>query len=487
MTDAIPTGNGLFHKLMNRWVPSGKLHNLVINYPIISDPARLAMMNDQWPGGIVWIGNILYVFNPILVRELIAQQLADQKVSQNGGTPVLGRGGTVDTLGRMVMGTSGPITIEPGNEWKILNAALAKVVGYSANMEEILASIVVNADEFVDELLQELKKGVNVDPSPLVKSSSLGMIIQRTLGISLNDFGTRLAEKINIPEFNYRTYLDAVRMALITHMIPSQMGMNIVLPGGRQAVDILGKFTEAYIDIAKDLAASSTTPNLVSILAQKGITEEEQLASIVNQLIAAGHETTAGVLTVGLRELFNQPEVLNKIWEEIRNLNFNSVDIHNSFRILENSELGRFLLELLRLYPATPIIPLSVNKDMILGGYSLSLGTEIQINLIALHTNNAQWGQEAHELKPDRWITGESTKGQSSVARLKREGIFLPFWAGPRSCVGENFAIAELYITLGKFIQSVFETGAKISVMSQGIIETSTGTSNLVGFELRIT
>lgn len=49
-------------------------------------------------------------------------------------------------------------------------------------------------------------------------------------------------------------------------------------------------------------------------------------------------------------------------------------------------------------------------------------------NILAMHTLPALWGDDAHEFKPERWLTEQA----------EPEGKWMPFLIGPRACLGRQ-------------------------------------------------
>jgi len=67
---------------------------------------------------------------------------------------------------------------------------------------------------------------------------------------------------------------------------------------------------------------------------------------------------------------------------------------------------------------------------------------------ILIHRNKALWGDDADVFDPDRWLD------PARLAKfLANPTIFTPFNAGPRICIGQNYAYNEASYFLVRLLQ----------------------------------
>ena len=81
-----------------------------------------------------------------------------------------------------------------------------------------------------------------------------------------------------------------------------------------------------------------------------------------------------------------------------------------------------------------------------LGDYTVPRNAVMRISLIGMGHSQKIWGEDADEFKPERFndkkflaswaIGGKNIPGG-------RDFAFLPFGAGPRTCMGKRFALLE--------------------------------------------
>lgn len=165
----------------------------------------------------------------------------------------------------------------------------------------------------------------------------------------------------------------------------------------------------------------------------------EQLIDEILILFVAGHETTANALTFTLTLLAKHPEVLFKVKNEIQALTTQN-PLEN---LSELSYTKQCVDESLRLYPPAWITDRVNTEDDTIGDYHIKKGTMIGVSIYEMHRNKNYW-EQPNSFIPDRF--NEHNK--------ERSKYYMPFGAGPRLCIGNNFAIYEMILTLKHVIES---------------------------------
>ena len=102
------------------------------------------------------------------------------------------------------------------------------------------------------------------------------------------------------------------------------------------------------------------------------------------------------------------------------------------------------LAETLRLWPPSWMFSRRVLEPLALGGRTISAGTMCLISPALLH-RDTRWWVEPDQFRPHRWLRREPGQPDrfDPKAPGQPRGAFLPFGAGPRMCIGEQFAWAE--------------------------------------------
>lgn len=168
--------------------------------------------------------------------------------------------------------------------------------------------------------------------------------------------------------------------------------------------------------------------------------DEEQLIDEILILFTAGHETTSNALTFTFQLLALHPEWQERIYEEIK-LNENDSDDLMLF-VMKSKVCQQVLEEAMRLYPPAYFIDrVNVEKD-VFGGKIFEKGSNLLFSIYEIHRHPDLW-QRPEAFVPERFDEGSR----------KYSSQYFPFGAGPRKCIGNNFAMFEMIIAVTELIR----------------------------------
>lgn len=167
----------------------------------------------------------------------------------------------------------------------------------------------------------------------------------------------------------------------------------------------------------------------------------KQLRDEVATLLTAGHETTTLVLAWALYLISTRPEVVEQMAAEISFLNGRAPSYEDLSRLRYIRMVAE---ETMRLYPPVWVISRTAINDDAMGGFEIPAGSEILIFPYVTH-RHPRWWVDPERFWPERFLP------QNSAGRPR--GAYLPFGAGPRTCVGLNFAMTEILVVLALLLQ----------------------------------
>jgi cytochrome P450 len=157
----------------------------------------------------------------------------------------------------------------------------------------------------------------------------------------------------------------------------------------------------------------------------------------------AGHDTTSTTLTYALWALGHHREVQDRVRAEVAGLGqrpLTPADVpHLRYTVA-------VLHEALRLCPPAPVVTRTATADIDVAGYRVEAGTELVVGISAMHRDPALWDRPLI-FDPDRFSP------PNSAGRDRWQ--YLPFGGGPRSCIGDHFAMLEATMALATIIRDV--------------------------------
>ncbi|KAH7544952.1 hypothetical protein FEM48_Zijuj01G0040600 [Ziziphus jujuba var. spinosa] len=159
----------------------------------------------------------------------------------------------------------------------------------------------------------------------------------------------------------------------------------------------------------------------------------------------AGYDTTASSAMWVLMLLASNPIWQAKAREEV--LQICGGQMPDNEMLPKMKTLTMVIQESLRLYPPAPVITREALEDVKFCGVHVPKGVNIWILTIALHYDPEIWGPDVNKFNPERFANGVS-------GSCKLPHVYVPFGAGPRVCLGQHFAMAELKILLALILSN---------------------------------
>ncbi|KZW04259.1 cytochrome P450 [Exidia glandulosa HHB12029] len=176
----------------------------------------------------------------------------------------------------------------------------------------------------------------------------------------------------------------------------------------------------------------------------------------IMNISVAGRDTTSATLTFVCYFLAMHPEVMHKLREEILH-KFGTERVPTYDDLRDMKYLRAVINETLRLMPAVPVnIRQTINgvllpsKDADGRHYYVPPRTSVSYAPWFIHRRKDLWGPDADVFDPERFID-ERVRTYLTANPF----IFIPFNAGPRICLGQQFAYNEVSFFLVRMLQRV--------------------------------
>ena len=180
----------------------------------------------------------------------------------------------------------------------------------------------------------------------------------------------------------------------------------------------------------------------------------QDLLDEISTFLLAGHETTANTVGWAMMLLAQHPAWQDRAREEVSSVvvqrggaagGAQEGEARLAFEDMGYLKvLGAIINETLRLYPAAGgVVRHAVKAVKLSDKLTVPAGCDVAVSITAIHRLKEFWGEDASEFKPERFMGGGTPGG----------GTYMPFTIGPRTCIGQNFAVVEAKTILAMLLQ----------------------------------
>ncbi|MBZ9729565.1 cytochrome P450 [Salegentibacter sp. JZCK2] len=166
--------------------------------------------------------------------------------------------------------------------------------------------------------------------------------------------------------------------------------------------------------------------------------EKDQLIDEILILFTAGHETTSNALTFTCELLARNPEAQEKIFSEVEETKNKTQDLMEFVRSCSFTQ--NVIEESMRLYPPAYFIDrVNIEEDNF-NGFKLPENSSILFSCFEIHRHKKHW-DNPETFDPERFLNAKT-----------HSSYYFPFGAGPRKCIGNNFAMFEMIMAIAEVI-----------------------------------
>ncbi|MEO8716029.1 MAG: cytochrome P450 [Acetobacteraceae bacterium] len=328
--------------------------------------------------------------------------------------------------------TGNGLLLSEGEDWRLQRRTIAPALAPRV-LPMLARHIVAVADETVAALRTQTAAPIAL--FPIIQRTALEIAGRSMFSLEMRDFGAGL--RALIAEFGMTHARPRLPDLILPPAIPTfgdigrrlfqrrWMGFISTIMRAREAIPP----SEDARDLFDPLRAARDPET------GRGFTHE-QLRDQIATMILAGHETTGVTIFWALTLLAHAPDAQARVAEEVRGLDLSTIpDL-----VFTRSVVS----ETLRLYPpAFTLARMAKSADQA-GDVAIPRGAVILIAPWVLHRHRKLW-RDPDAFDPTRFLPG---------AEPPPRFAYLPFGAGPRVCVGAQFALTEATLVLGAFIDA---------------------------------
>jgi cytochrome P450 len=312
---------------------------------------------------------------------------------------------------------------------------------------EKLQALYLIMKKTVDDFLSAFPTGENIDVYPLMNKLAFEIVINTLFNVKVNaDTRNELSKFITdtqdfvIKDIRqpYKSWWFKLSGEVKRNLQNAEGARDIIRGIIRQRKESLEKFDD-LLDMLLDARYEDNGAPM----------EEGQVIDEILVLLIAGHETTANALSWSLYLLANHTEEQKKLRDATKGIELKAC--------VTNIHLISVINESMRLYPPAWIsdrVPLNDDRYR---DYTFPKDVIIVLFYYGLHRNEKYW-ENPDEFIPSRFLNVNADKDKPKT--------YYPFGGGPRLCIGNNFAMAEMAIFLQAFIHRFDITpGNRVSTM----------------------
>ncbi len=310
-----------------------------------------------------------------------------------------------------------------GESWKKMRKTIQPYI-YESVIEQFLDTMMTHSDALTKKWINK-KNDINISTD--IKHTTLDIASETFFGINARE---------NIPNFvsiaNKLSQLILYKSIFPFNSIPYSWP---IFPNNQIKNNI------AVINtLINDLTSGKykTGNNMLELLLSNPNLSIQQVRDEIITFLTAGYETTAHTLIFTLALLGLNPKIQEDIYDEIKNQPL----IKKDFKLWKKKYplLCATINESLRLYPPAFVIGRESIDSVTINNIHLSPKTNIGIPVSVLHRLETFWDRP-NSFNPKRFIDNTPEKY-----------TFIPFGAGPRVCIGQQFAMLEMIIILHQLI-----------------------------------
>lgn len=171
---------------------------------------------------------------------------------------------------------------------------------------------------------------------------------------------------------------------------------------------------------------------------------DNNIKAVIFDVFSGGSESSATTLMWSVAEMINNPEVLKRAQDEVREIYADRGNIDES-RIHKLKYLQAVIKEVFQLHPAAPLlVPRECSEKCEIYGYEIPVKTRVIINAWAIMRDPKRW-IEPEKFYPERFLDSEiDFRGQNFS--------YIPFGAGRRICPGISFALTSIQVPLAQLL-----------------------------------
>lgn len=311
------------------------------------------------------------------------------------------------------------------------------------------------------ELVRSLQKHCEASDEVIeiddwVSRGTLDAIALAGFGFDFNSIANPYSDLVR----KYRTAFlpgkSAARIRILANFVPIKLLFRLPMKRNRDAKACIQAIRSATYEVvqkreSEPFAEKQSRQDILSVMLESPLFQgkTDLIVSQCMAFLAAGHEASALALGWTLFELSKDKSRQQKLRAEIRE----NLPSPGSGIPIESSQVDRLeyleavVQESLRKWGPVPRQTRVSPRAMTVSGHVVPKNTPLVVSFYAMNRMQENWGQDANEFAPERWLGSNKSLGGS-----KDRFCFSTFSHGARSCIGQRFAHYEVLVFLAGLV-----------------------------------
>jgi cytochrome P450 len=316
-----------------------------------------------------------------------------------------------------------------GEAWRSMRRLLQPAF-HRDTLGAVLQGVDAAARQLTDEW-SRLPVGDVVDLDAAMMRTAMRVVGTTLFGADLGGDAERLVAEVAA----------ALEVVVARAQLPVQPPAWLPTPGSRRLGRSLASLDAAVARLVRarqDRPAGDDVLGLLLRAQSEGLVTPRQVRNEVVTLIVAGHETVATTLTWTWHLLSGAPHAAARVAAEGARLPDGALTLADVSALPYTRAA---VDESLRLHPPAWLITRRALVGDTLGGFRIPEGTVVIISPVLVHRDPRRWA-DPERFEPERFLAPR----RDEVDRRS----YLPFGAGPRLCIGRDFALLEATVLMAR-------------------------------------
>ncbi|KAL6580488.1 hypothetical protein OROMI_008512 [Orobanche minor] len=309
-----------------------------------------------------------------------------------------------------------------------------------------------NAANLAHIVSSAVKSNQIIEIQALFLKSALDSVFKVVLGVDIDSMRETKEGSQFSKAFDEASEMTCYRFVDISWKVKKflNIGSEAIL---NKCVKVIDGFLYKIIESKMEQMSKPNQVNKSDILSrflEMDQTDPKYLKDIILSFIITGKDSPGSALAWFFYLMCKNPHIQEKIAKEVREAakikedsSIDQIATSITEEALDNMQLLHAALsETLRLYPSVPADgKVCFSDDTFPDGFSVKKGNLVAYVPYSMGRMKSLWGEDAEEFRPERWLD------QNGIFHHESSFKFTAFQAGPRICLGKEFAYRQMKVS----------------------------------------